>query len=231
VGKRPVTLHTKGASVVRLPMDLVTRVFAVIADPQIVGLLLLIGLAGIYIEFQNPGLIAPGAIGAVALLLAATALQIIPFNWVGLLLVAGGIALLVAEVHVSSYGVLFALGLAALCWGAWLTFHVPELSDLSLPFWRAVLPAGASVAFVVTGVAWAVSRAQARPQYAGAEGLLAETGVADSDLEPEGRVLVRGELWRAVADGPVRRGDKVEILAVNDLVLRVRGRPGRQDGQ
>ena len=229
VGKRAVTLHTKGASVVHLPMDLVTRVFAVIADPQIVGLLFLIGLLGIYIEFQNPGLVAPGAIGAVALLLAATALQIIPFNWVGLLLVAGGIALLVAEVHVSSYGVLFALGLAALCWGAWLTFHVPQLSDLSLPFWRAVFPAALSVALVVTGVAWAVSRAQARPQYAGAEGLLAEIGVADSDLEPEGRVLVRGELWRAVADGPVRRGDKVEILAVNDLVLRVRGRAGPQD--
>jgi membrane-bound serine protease (ClpP class) len=229
VGKRAVTLHTKGASVVRLPMDLVTRVFAVIADPQIVGLLFLIGLLGIYIEFQNPGLVAPGAVGAVALLLAATALQIIPFNWVGLLLVAGGIALLVAEVHVSSYGVLFALGLAALCWGAWLTFHVPELSDLSLPFWRAVFPAALSLAVVVTAVAWAVSRAQARPQYAGAEALLAEVGVADSDLEPEGRVLVRGELWRAVSDRPVRRGDKVEILAVKDLILRVRTRAGPPD--
>jgi membrane-bound serine protease (ClpP class) len=228
VGKKAVTLHTKGASVVRLPMGIVTRIFAVIADPQIVGLLFLIGLLGIYIEFQNPGLVAPGAIGAVSLLLAATALQIIPFNWLGLMLVAGGIALLVAEVHVSSYGVLFALGLAALCWGAWLTFHVPELSDLSLPFWRGVFPAALSLAVVVTAVAWAVSRAQARPQYSGAEALLAEVGVADSDLDPEGRVVVRGELWRAVADAPVRRGDKVEILAVKDLILRVRARGGPQ---
>ena len=231
VGKRTVTLHTKGAAVVQLPMDLMTRVFAVIADPQIVGLLFLIGLLGIWIEFQNPGLMAPGAVGAVALVLAATALQIIPFNWVGLLLVAGGIALIVAEVHLSSYGVLFALGLAALCWGAWLTFRVPELSDLSLPFWGAVFPAALSLALLLSAVAWAVSRAQARPQYSGAEALLAELGVADSDLEPEGRVLVRGELWRAVADEPVRRGDKVEILAVNDLVLRVRARPGPRDGQ
>ncbi|HTO53519.1 MAG TPA: nodulation protein NfeD [Myxococcota bacterium] len=230
LGKHAVTLHTRGVSVVRLPMDLVTRVFAVIADPQIVGLLFLIGLAGIYVEFQNPGLVAPGVIGAVALLLAATALQIIPFNWVGLLLVAGGVALIVAEVHVSSYGALFGLGLGALCWGAWLTFHVPELSDLSLPFWRAILPTALTLALVMLGLAWTVSRAQARPQYAGAEGLLAEIGTADSDLSPQGRVRVRGELWNAVADAPVRRGDKVEILAVENLVLRVRPRAGGREG-
>ena len=231
VGKKPVTIRTKGASIVRLPMDILTRVFAVIADPQIVGLLFLIGMLGIYIEFQNPGLIAPGAVGVVALLLAATALQIIPFNWVGLLLVVGGIALLIAEVHVSSYGVLFALGLAALCYGAWLAFRVPELSDLSLPFWRAVFPAALSLALIVTAVAWAVSRAQARPPYTGAEALLTEVGVADTDLDPEGRVRVRGELWRAVADLPVRRGDRVEILAVKDLILRVRGNGrGREGG-
>jgi membrane-bound serine protease (ClpP class) len=160
----------------------------------------------------------------VALLLAATALQIIPFNWLGLLLVLGGVALLIAEVHVSSYGLLFALGIAALCWGAWLTFHVPELSDLSLPFWRAVVPTALTLSAFVVGLAWAVSRAQARPQYAGVEGMLAEVGIADSDLSPAGRVRVRGELWNAVSDAPVRAGDKVEILAVDDLVLRVRPR-------
>jgi membrane-bound serine protease (ClpP class) len=202
-----------------------------LADPQIVGLLFLIGLLGIYIEFQNPGLIAPGAVGAVALILAATALQIIPFNWVGLLLVLGGIVLLIAEVHVSSFGVLFALGLAALAWGAWLTFRVPELSDLSLPFWTAVFPAALSLAAVVTGVAWSVSRSQARPLYSGAEALAAESGVAESDLSPSGRVRVRGELWNAVAESPVRRGEAVDVIAVRDLVLHVRGRTPRAGGE
>jgi len=230
VGKRQVTLHTKGAAVVRIEMGLLNRVFAVIADPQIVGLLFLLGLLGIYLEFQNPGLVVPGVVGALALVLAATALQIIPFNWIGLLLVLGGIALLVAEVHVSSFGVLFALGLAALCWGAWLVFRVPELSDLSLPFWRAVFPAALSVAIVVTAVAWSVSRAQSRPLYSGEESLATQIGVAEDDLALEGRVRVRGELWNAVADAPVRRGEKVEIVAVKDLVLRVRGRASAREG-
>jgi membrane-bound serine protease (ClpP class) len=224
VGKRVVELHTADAAVVEIPMSLMNRVFSVLADPQIVGLLFLVGILGIYIEFQNPGLVLPGALGAVAILLAATALQIIPFNWVGILLVLGGIALLIAEVHVSSFGILFALGLAVLAWGAWLTFHVPELSDLALPFWRAVFPVATAVAVVITGVAWSVSRAQARPQYSGAEALLLETGVAQSDLDPAGRVRVRGELWNARAEGTVREGDEVEIVAVEDLTLRVRVR-------
>ncbi|MFI5314913.1 MAG: nodulation protein NfeD [Myxococcota bacterium] len=230
VGKRQVTLRTKGAAVVRIEMGLLNRVFAVIADPQIVGLLFMLGLLGLYLEFQNPGTIAPGVIGAVCLVLAATALQIIPFNWVGLLLVLGGVALLIAEAHVSSFGVLFALGLAALCWGAWLTFHVPELSDLGLPFWRIVFPAALSVAVAVTAVAWSVSRAQARPLYSGVEGLVTQAGVADSDLSPEGRVRVRGELWNAVADSPVPRGERVEVVAVKDLVLHVRRRSTREGG-
>jgi membrane-bound serine protease (ClpP class) len=230
VGKRQVTLRTKGAAVARIEMGLLNRVFAVLADPQIVGLLFMLGLLGIYLEFQNPGLIVPGVAGAVALVLAATALQIIPFNWVGLLLVLGGIALLIAEVHVSSFGVLFALGLAALCWGAWLVFRVPELSDLSLPFWRAVFPAALSLAIVVTAVAWSVSRAQARPQYSGAENLATQVGVAEDDLSLEGRVRVRGELWNAVAEAPVRRGEKVEIVAVRDLVLHVRARTLAREG-
>ena len=225
-----VTLRTKGAAVERIPMSWWNRVFAVLADPQIVGLLFLVGLLGIYIEFQNPGLVAPGVLGAVALVLAATALSIIPFNWAGLLLVVAGIGLLIAEVHLSSFGVLFALGLAALCWGAWLVFRVPEASDLSLPFWRAVFPVAAALALVITAVGWSVTRAQARPLYSGVESLCRETGVAESDLAPDGRVRVRGELGNAVAATPVRRGERVEIVGVKDLVLHVRGSAEPREG-
>jgi membrane-bound serine protease (ClpP class) len=230
VGRDKVTLHTKGASVERIPMGILNQIFAVIADPQVVGLLFLLGMLGLYIEFQNPGVILPGALGAVCLVLAATALQIIPFNWVGILLVLGGIALLIAEVHVSSFGALFALGLAALCWGAWLTFHVPELSDLTLPFWRAIFPAAFVLAVAITAVAWSVSRAQARPHFSGAEGLVHQLAIADSDLAPEGRVSVRGELWNAISESPARRGDQLEIVAVEHLVLRVRPRNNARGG-
>jgi membrane-bound serine protease (ClpP class) len=162
-------------------------------------------------------------LGALSLVLAATALQVIPFNWVGLLLVLGGIALLVAEIHVASFGLLFGVGLAALAWGAWLMFRVPELTDLALPFWRAIFPAVAALAAVFGVLAWSVSRSQARPPFSGSEKLSTEIGVVDTDLAPEGLVLVQSELWKAVAeDAPVRRGERVRILSVNGLQLRVR---------
>jgi membrane-bound serine protease (ClpP class) len=223
VAGREVTLATRDARVVRTEMEFLNRIFAVLADPEIVGLLFLLGVLGLYVELQNPGLIVPGVLGAVCLLLAATALQLIPFNWIGLLLVIGGIALLVAEIHVASFGVLFALGIAALAWGAWLVFRVPELSDLALPFWRAIFPAVAALAAVFGVLAFSVSRGQVRPLFSGSERLLTEIGVVDTDLAPEGMVLVASELWKAVAeDAPVRRGERVRILSVNGLELRVR---------
>lgn len=222
VAGREVVLATKDARVERIEMNFLNRIFAVIADPEIVGLLFLLGVLGLYVELQNPGLILPGVLGAVCLLLAATALQVIPFNWVGLMLVVGGIALLIAEIYVASFGVLFTVGLVALAWGAWLVFRVPELTDLALPFWRAIVPALASLAAVFGVVAWSVARAQALPLFSGAERLATETGIADTDLSPSGLVLVESELWKAVADAPVRRGEKVRILSVNGLELRVR---------
>jgi membrane-bound serine protease (ClpP class) len=230
VAGRDVVLATKGARVERVEMNFLNRIFAVIADPEIVGLLFLLGVLGLYVELQNPGLVFPGVLGAICLLLAATALQVIPFNWVGLLLVLGGIALLIAEIHVASFGLLFAVGLVALAWGAWLVFRVPELTDLALPFWRAIFPAVASLAAVFGVLAWNVGRAQARPHFSGAEHLATEIGVVDTDLAPEGIVLVQSELWKAVAeDAPVRRGERVRILSVNGLELRVRRAAAGED--
>jgi membrane-bound serine protease (ClpP class) len=226
-----VTLATKDARIERVPMSFLNRVFSVIADPQIVGLLFMLGVLGLYVELQNPGLVLPGVLGAVCLVLAATAMQVIPFNWLGLMLVLGGIALLIAEIHIASFGLLFSVGLVALAWGAWLVFRVPELSDLALPFWRAIFPAVASLAAVLGVLAWNISRAQALPQFSGAERLATEIGVADTDLAPEGLVLVQSELWKAVAAAPVRRGEKVRILSVNGLELRVRrAEPGDEGG-
>ncbi|MGH7290182.1 MAG: NfeD family protein, partial [Myxococcota bacterium] len=179
-----VVLRTANARIVRIEMNFLNRIFAVLGDPEIVSLLFILGVLGLYVELQNPGLIFPGVAGAVCLLLAATALQVIPFNWFGLMLVIGGIALLIAEIHFSTFGLLFALGLAGLAWGAWLVFRVPELSDLALPFWRAIFPAVAALAAVLGVLAWRVSRSQTRPQFSGVERLATEIGVADSDLSP-----------------------------------------------
>ncbi len=133
------------------------------------------GLAGLYIEVQSPGLIVPGLVGVVCLILAGLAFQVIPINWVGALLLISGLALLVAEIFITSFGMLFAAGIVCFAYGAYMLFRVPELSDLT-----------------------------------------------ESDIRPEGRIRVRGELWKAESDEPIERGQRVEIVEVHDLMVRVR---------
>ncbi len=221
VGTEPVQLETKGARVVRIEMGAVNRFFDVIAHPNITVLLILAGLGGLYVEISNPGLIVPGVLGVTSLLLAGLSLQIIPFNSVGLLLMVAGVALMVAEVFVASFGVLFAAGVACMALGGYLLFDVPELSGVRVPFLTVILPAVLGFAAFGAIIVFGVSRSFARPQAAGLEGMVGAIAVADSDLSPRGRVFIRGELWNAEASESVRAGEQVTILEVQDLLLRV----------
>ena len=130
-----MVLATARAHVVRIELTASDRFLKTISNPAIALLLLLLAAAGIYIEVQSPGLIAPGAIGVVALILAALAFQVIPFNWVGLLLIALGLGLMVAELFITSFGLLFAGGIVCIAVGSFMVFRVPELSDISVPLW------------------------------------------------------------------------------------------------
>jgi membrane-bound serine protease (ClpP class) len=221
VGRDEVTLETKDASVQRIEMELVNQIFNVIADPQIAILLILAGLLGLYVEFTQPGMVFPGVAGVVCLVLAGLALQIIPFNWIGLILIAAGLALLVAEIFVTSFGALFAGGIVCLAAGAYMLFDVPEQSDLNVPFWKVIFPAVLAVSTFGAIVVFGLSRSLFRPQFAGAEGLVGEEGVAESAIRRRGRVRVRGELWTAEADERIPKGAKVKIVEVNNLVVRV----------
>ena len=221
VGRGEVTLATKGVAVVKIPMSLVGRFFDVMADPQIALLLILAGLLGLYVEFTQPGTIFPGVAGVISLILAGLALQIIPFNWIGLILILTGLGLLVTEIFVASFGVLFTGGIIALAAGAYMLFDVPEQSDLIVPFWTVIFPAVLGVAAFAGMVAVGLSRSLFRRQFAGAEGLIGETAVVDHAIRKRGRVLVRGELWTAVADETIRKGESVKIVEVRDLVVRV----------
>jgi membrane-bound serine protease (ClpP class) len=220
VGREEVELATADARVVRIEMGVVNRIFDVISDPQIAFLLILAGLLGLYVEFTQPGMVGPGIAGVICLILAGLALQIIPFNWLGLLLILLGVALLIAEIFVTSFGLLFAGGLAALAIGGYMIFDVPAQSDLSVPVGviaGAVLAVGLFGGIVVFGL----SRAMLRPQQTGVEKLVGETAVVDTDIEREGRVFLHGELWTAEADEPIVSGEKVRIVGVRDLKLQV----------
>jgi membrane-bound serine protease (ClpP class) len=219
------TLETAGAEVRRIEMSLVQRFLHVLASPDIAVVLLMAGLLGLYVEFTQPGLIAPGVIGAACLILGAIALQILPFSWLGLIVFLAGVGLLVAEVFVASFGLLFLLGVACLLVGGMMIFDLPELSDLRVSFWSVLLPAVAGVAAFGGIVVFSVGRSMTRKQTAGVSEMVGMIGRAQTPLVPEGSVFVRGEFWTAVADEAIAAGEPIEITAVEGLRLRVRHAP------
>jgi membrane-bound serine protease (ClpP class) len=199
----------------------------VIADPNVVAILFMAGLALLYLEFSQPGLIVPGVLGAGCLVLALIAVQILPFSWMGVMLVLLGAGLLVAEVFVTSFGLLFAGGLACLLIGGALMFDRPDLSDLSIDFWRVLVPAVGALGLCVGFLILAVGRVVRRAQVAGVDELVGMIGVAQTRLDPSGTVFVRGEYWRAEAEEPIEPNERVEALGVEGLLLRVRRAPRR----
>ena len=221
VGREERTLATENARIERVEMGLVNAFFDVISDPQLAMLLILAGLLGLYVEFTQPGVIFPGVAGAVCLVLAALSLQIVPFNWLGLILIFTGIALLVAELFVTSFGVLFASGVACLAIGGYMLFDVPEEMDVGVPFWSVVFPAVSVIAIFGAIIVFGVGRSMIRPAAAGAEGLVGELGIVEDEIRERGRVRVRGEYWTAASDKPISKGERVRVVAVEQLVLRV----------
>ncbi len=222
VAGRPVKLELAEAEVREIEMTLLERLFDKLASPDVAVLLVMAGLLGLYIEFNQPGLLLPGIVGGICLVLAAIAFQILPFSWVGLLLVAAGLGLVVAELFFMSYGILFALGIGCFLLGGSMLFEVPEVGDLELSFWSVLVPIVAGFAIFGGVVVFAIGRTLRRPQTAGVAELIGLVGRAATPLAPEGRVFVRGEYWSARAGEEVPEGVEVEVLAVEGMRLRVR---------
>lgn len=223
-----VRLATQGAAEVELEMRLLTRILDTLAHPNIAVLLFFGGLLGLYVEFNQPGMIVPGAIGLVCLILALISFQILPFSWVGVLLILLGIALFVAEVFVTSYGLLFAAGIACLLLGGSTVFERPEVSDLDVDFWSVLVPAVGSMALFAGLVVWAVGRALGSRQISGVGELIGLRGRATTAVGAGGgTVFVRGEYWRARAQEPIEAGEEVETLAVDGIELAVKKAPPR----
>jgi membrane-bound serine protease (ClpP class) len=215
-----VTLRLAGQKTVDVRMDWRQAILSAIARPEILFLLLLGALAGLGAEISHPGLIFPGVLGALCLILFLFASQIIPVNWAGVLLVVLAIGLFIAEVKVTSYGLLTLGGLVAMILGAMMLVDSP-LPELQVNAWRLAPVILAFAAFAIALVRL-VFQAQRRRARTGAEGLVDQRGQAVSDLAPEGWVIVQGERWRARAVEPVTAGETVEILSVEGLLLRVR---------
>jgi membrane-bound serine protease (ClpP class) len=218
----PKPLAVAHAETRELEMSWVTRFFDVLASPDIAVLLILAGLLGLYVELTQPGVIVPGIVGAACLLLGFASLQILPFSWLGLGLLLGGIALLVAEVYVTSFGALFAAGVVCFLLGGTMLFDRTDLGGLDVSFWGVLVPAVAAVAVFGGVVVLGIARSLRRPGLAGTEEMVGLVGRAASSLAPEGTVFVRGEYWTATAEGSVAEGERVVVVGVDGLRLRVR---------
>jgi len=207
-------------------MRLGQRLLNVLADPNIAYLLMMAGLLGLYVEFTHPGLGLPGVVGAICLVLALTALHVLPVNYGGLALLLLGVAMLVAEAFLPTFGLLGVGGLVAFLLGSLVLFH-GEGTGIAVAK-GVVLGAGGGLALFMLLVGTLVVRAQWRRAGGGKEGMVGTIGMVRQALGPRGVVLVRGEYWTAVGDQPVAAGEPVEVTAVDGLVLRVRHAPGRE---
>jgi membrane-bound serine protease (ClpP class) len=215
-----VVLRLAGQKTFDVRMDWRQAILSTIARPEILFLLLLGALAGLGAEISHPGMVFPGVLGALCLILFLFASQIIPVNWAGVLLILLAIGLFAAEVKVASYGLLTVGGLVAMILGAMMLVDSP-VPEMRVDAWK-LLPVVVSFAAFVIALVRLVVQAQRRRAQTGVEGLVGRPGQAETDLDPDGWVLVQGERWRASAADPVPRGGRVEVQSVEGLLLRVR---------
>ncbi len=215
-----VTLATRGAVVRPIEIGFRDRFLNVITDPNVAYILMMLGMLGLFFELSNPGVVLPGVVGGISLILAFFAFQSLPINYAGLLLILFGIVLLVAEIKVVSHGVLAVGGIVAMSLGSLMLFDAPEL-DFRVS-WGVILPTVGITAALFLFVIAAGVRALASRAAVGTPTLVGLSGIARGALAPEGQVLVQGEIWRAVARGAsVEDGGKVRVVDVNGLTLTV----------
>ena len=215
----PVELQTAHARVVSLPMSKRQEFLATITNPNIAYLLMLLGMLGLVFEFTHPGIGFPGIAGLICLLLALYAFQTLPVSYVAIALIALGLGLLIAEVNIASYGLLAVGGVISLTLGSLMLFESPDPTiRVSL---SVIVPTVATLAAIILFVVQRALSAQAHRVTTGAQGLLGEIGVASTDLTPEGKVFIHGELWNATSSRPIQQGEKVRVIRVEGLQLLV----------
>jgi len=214
-------LRTVGAPVEHIEMNWRQRLLSAIAHPQIAVLLFSLGTLGLTIELWTPGAVLPGVAGGLCLLLAFFAFQIMPINYVGLLLVVFGLVLLILEMVTAAFGVLAAGGVISMIFGLAMLIDSPA-PELQLG-WPFILSTMLALAAIVGFLARLSLRAQRRPAVTGRAGMLDESGEVIDDVGPGvgGRVSTHGEIWSATAPEAISRGTRVRVVAIDGMILTV----------
>ncbi len=216
-----IVLDTAGATIDQVEMSLWKRILDLLVDPNLIVLLMSIGVLGITIEILNPGLIFPGTIGVISLIIGLFGLQVLPVSWAGILLMLLAVAFFVTEAFVPSHGALALAGAVSFIVGALMLFD-PAGEGYQVSIWVA-LAVGGTLALVTAVVATKVIRARRAPTKTGREEMVGEIGVVRSAVAPTGLVNIHGEIWKAHTDGvPLASGEYVRVQGIGeDLVLDV----------
>jgi membrane-bound serine protease (ClpP class) len=219
VAGNPVQLKTAGLDVVTVAPDWRTELLALVTNPNVAFILMLIGVYGLILEFFNPGSVAPGLIGSICLVVALYALALLPVNYAGAALVIIGIGLMIAEAHIGTFGALGAGGIAAFVIGSLMMFP-SRAPGFGLSTAIVIGTAIASAALLLLALG-ALLRSRKRPVVTGNAALIGAAGEAVSWQGDEGRVRVQGEIWLARANAPLVPGARVKVLERDGLTLRV----------
>lgn len=215
-----IVLKTVGQPVRTVKMTLRERLLLLLTNPNIAYILLLLGVYGLFFELQNPGMIFPGVVGGICLILGFYSLHVLPVNYAGLALIILSAILFILEIYITSQGLLTIGGVVALVFGSLILFEsdVPYLRvSWEVIMLVVVIVAGFVIFLLTLGV-----RAQFRRRATGSEGIVGEVGTARTDVKISGgTVYVHGEFWNAVSDKPIKKGKKVRVVSVDGMTLKV----------
>jgi len=214
-----LALDTANVEIEKVGPDWRSRLLAVIGDPGIAYILMLLGIYGLIYEFSNPGMLFPGVVGGICLLLALFALQVMPISYAGLALMLLGIVLMISEAFVPSFGALGLGGIAAFIFGSVMLIDT-DLPGYGIP-WTLIVPVAVASALFSFFVAGMAIKARARPVVTGAEEMIGAPGEILEDMEHEGWAHIHSEQWRVRSKVPLKRGSRVRVRARHDLVLDV----------
>ncbi|MBT5763257.1 MAG: nodulation protein NfeD, partial [Nitrospina sp.] len=219
VASGSVTLKTGNLQIVYHEMNPRQKFLDIISNPNVAYILMMLGMVGLYFELSNPGLVLPGVIGAISLILALYAMQTLPINYAGLLLIIFGVILFIAEISIMSYGLLSVSGVISIFLGSTMLI---DSDDPALQISRVILYPTLGLTVVLSvGIIVLATRTRSLKKQGGMEGMVGEIGLVKETLSPHGRVLVHGELWEAECEGEITEGETVRVEAVDGLKIKV----------
>ncbi len=222
VNGRSDTLHTAHATVREKPVGFRLKLLSIIGDPNIVYILLLLGIYGLFFELYNPGAILPGVVGSLSLILAFYSLQLLPVNWAGVLLILLALILFILEIKVTSYGLLSVGGVVAMILGSLMLFDGAARTQGVRVGLELIISASIVTALFFAFIVGMGIRAQKRKVATGKEGMVGEIGTVSIALNPRGKIRVRGEWWDAESETPIPVETRVRVVGVmENMVLKV----------